>query len=51
MAQQMVLSFLNEVAKRDKRVIVIHQENKGESSARNGALEKATGEYNYRETA
>lgn len=37
--------FLDAVAMKDERIIVIHQENKGESNARNVALEKATGEY------
>ena len=37
--------IFEEYAKRDRRVIVIHQENKGISEARNAGLDKATGEY------
>ncbi len=35
----------NEYAERDKRISVIHQENKGLSPARNAGLEKSKGEY------
>ena len=37
--------ILDEYAKKDGRVIVIHQENAGVSAARNKGLEIATGEY------
>ena len=37
--------IFEEYAKSDRRVIVIHQENKGISEARNAGLDKATGEY------
>lgn len=35
----------DEYAKKDKRIIVIHQKNKGLSVARNNALDKANGKY------
>ncbi len=35
----------DEYAKKDKRIVVIHQKNKGVSAARNAGLEKATGYY------
>lgn len=38
-------SMCNEYAKKDKRIKVIHKENKGISSARNLGIEMATGEY------
>ena len=37
--------ILDEYAKKDSRIIVIHQENAGVSAARNRGLEIATGEY------
>lgn len=37
--------IIDDFAKRDKRVIVIHQDNKGVSSARNKGLDIATGQY------
>lgn len=39
------LEILNEFASKDKRIIVISQENSGVSSARNRGLEIATGDY------
>ena len=35
----------DEFAKNDKRIVVIHQENKGLSASRNAGLRRATGEY------
>lgn len=35
----------DKVAKKDNRIIVIHQKNQGAGIARNAGLEKATGEY------
>ncbi len=35
----------DEYALKDKRIIVIHQENRGNSAARNAGLDRATGEY------
>lgn len=37
--------ILDEFAKNDKRIIALHQENHGESNARNTALKMASGEY------
>lgn len=37
--------ILDEFAKMDERIIAVHQENKGESAARNVGLGKATGDY------
>lgn len=37
--------ILDEYAKRDSRLIVIHQKNKGESAARNAGLKIASGNY------
>lgn len=39
------LEILNEFAKKDKRIILINQENQGLSGARNTGLNVATGEY------
>ena len=39
------LKILNEYAKRDSRIIVINQENRGVSGARNHGLETACGKY------
>ena len=39
------LQVLNEYAKKDNRIIVIDQENKGPASARNAGLKKVSGEY------
>ena len=39
------LSILKEYAKKDKRIKVINQENKGLSGARNTGIENATGEF------
>ena len=39
------LEILEEYAQKDNRIIIISQENQGQSVARNIALEKATGEY------
>jgi Glycosyltransferases involved in cell wall biogenesis len=39
------LQILNEYAKREKRIKVIHKENGGVSSAKNAGIEAATGEY------
>lgn len=39
------LKILEEYAQKDNRIIIISQENQGQSVARNIALEKATGEY------
>lgn len=39
------LSILEEFAQKDPRVIIIDQENKGQSAARNAGLEVAKGEY------
>lgn len=39
------LEILNEFAQKDKRIILINQENQGLSSARNTGLDIATGEY------
>lgn len=41
------LSILEEIAKKDERISVFHQENKGGGAARNYALTKATGKYLY----
>ena len=38
-------SICDEYAKKDKRIIVIHQQNRGVSSARNKGLDIARGEY------
>ncbi len=40
-----VEQYLDQIAKNDNRIIVIHQENAGESNARNRALELASGDY------
>lgn len=37
--------IIDELAKRDSRIICIHKENGGVSSARNAGLKIATGEY------
>lgn len=37
----------DEYAKKDERIKVIHQKNKGSSGARNAGLDKATGEWIY----
>ncbi|MCM1242602.1 MAG: glycosyltransferase [Roseburia sp.] len=37
--------MIDEFASRDERVIAIHQENRGESNARNTGLEAASGDY------
>lgn len=37
--------ILNRYAEKDKRIIVIHSDNKGVSTARNTALARATGDY------
>lgn len=37
--------ILDEIAKTDDRIVVIHKENEGVSVARNTGIEKATGEY------
>jgi len=37
--------IVDEFAARDERFVVIHQENKGESNARNVGLRRATGDY------
>ena len=39
------LNILNKYAKKDKRIKIVNQENKGVSYARNAGLEKAIGEY------
>lgn len=39
------LEILREYEKKDKRVIVIHQENQGAGAARNNGMAKARGEY------
>lgn len=39
------LNICNKCAKEDDRIIVIHQENSGVSTARNKGIEKFTGEY------
>ena len=39
------LEILNEYANKDSRFIIINQENRGVSNARNTALEKVTGKY------
>ena len=39
------LQICNELAEHDNRLVVIHQENKGVSAARNNGLNSATGEY------
>ena len=41
----MSLEILKEYAEKDKRIIVIHQENAGSGRARNTGIEHATGEY------
>lgn len=41
------LDILKEYAQKDERIAVIDQENKGQSAARNHALEIAAGEYYY----
>lgn len=41
------LDILMEYSEKDKRIAVIDQENKGQSAARNHALEIAAGEYYY----
>jgi len=38
-------TIVDEYAKRDSRIITIHQKNAGQSSARNAGLDIATGEY------
>ena len=40
-------SICDELAKKDSRIIVVHKENGGLSSARNAGLEIATGKYIY----
>lgn len=40
-----VSDYLDDIAKLDKRIVVIHQENHGESHARNVALKESTGDY------
>ncbi len=37
--------YLDEIAQKDSRIIVIHQDNAGESHARNVGLQQAIGEY------
>lgn len=37
--------IIDQYAKRDSKIVAIHQENKGVSAARNAGLERATGEY------
>lgn len=37
--------ILEEMAKKDSRLVIIHQENSGVSSARNAGLKRATGDY------
>ena len=39
------LEIMKEYQKKDNRIMVINQENKGLSGARNAGLDKATGEY------
>ena len=39
------LSVLKKIAKEDARVVIVDQENKGVSAARNAALKQATGKY------
>lgn len=39
------LNILKEYAKKDRRIIIIDNENKGVSSARNEGIKKSTGEY------
>lgn len=39
------LNIINEFAKKDNRIIVINQENKGVSDSRNAGLKKVTGTY------
>lgn len=39
------LSICNEYAKKDERIVVIHQENKGLSGARNSGIKAARGKY------
>lgn len=39
------LQILNEYAKKDSRILVVHKENEGVSLARNAALDVATGDY------
>lgn len=38
-------TIVENYAKKDKRIIVIHQKNQGQSAARNAGLKKATGDY------
>lgn len=38
-------AILDEYAKNDNRILVIHQQNQGVQKARNAGIEKATGEY------
>ncbi|MDQ0922309.1 glycosyltransferase involved in cell wall biosynthesis [Pseudarthrobacter sp. W1I19] len=40
-----VAGFLDQVAERDSRIVVIHQRNGGVSAARNKGLERATGSF------
>ena len=37
--------IVDKIAKEDKRILVVHQENAGESAARNAGLKLATGDY------
>lgn len=39
--------ILNEYAARDKRIVIVKQENQGLSAARNAGVKRATGEYIY----
>ena len=39
------LQILNDYAKRDGRILVVHQENKGVGAARNVGIEHATGDW------
>ena len=46
-SQDRTLEILNEYARKDSRVLVIDQQNQGQSVARNSGLNHATGEYIY----